>query len=139
MYGLEAISQNNGWAIAVAGGLIVMSGLTILSLVISFLPHVVALLDKREEKKLEERQLQEQAQAEPQKQPQTVEPPFLDAGALAQTYEPLTVDLGQTFPLTDLHKACAENDLPHTHLSIRTLLQSGKLIPEGEGTFSWKK
>jgi len=47
LYGLEAISANNGWAMAITGPLIVMSGLTILSIIISQLHKIVAMFDKK--------------------------------------------------------------------------------------------
>jgi len=50
LYGLEAISAQNGWAMAVAGALIVISGLTVLSLVISQLHKIAAFLEKGVEK-----------------------------------------------------------------------------------------
>ncbi len=49
MYGLEAINAYNGWAMAITGPLIVMGGLSILSIIISQLHKVVALFDKKEE------------------------------------------------------------------------------------------
>jgi hypothetical protein len=41
LYGIEAIEAANGWAMAIAGALIVMAGLAILSLVISQLHKLV--------------------------------------------------------------------------------------------------
>ena len=56
MYGLEAISAQNGWAMAIAGALIVMAGLTVLSFVISQLHKIAALLEKGVEKRSEKKQ-----------------------------------------------------------------------------------
>ena len=47
MYGLEAINASNGWAMAITGPLIVISGLTILSIIISQLHKLVAIFDKK--------------------------------------------------------------------------------------------
>ena len=45
MYGIEAINAHNGWAMAIAGALIVMSGLSVLSFIISQLHRVLDLMD----------------------------------------------------------------------------------------------
>ena len=45
MYGLEAISANNGWAVSVVGITIVFSGLVTLSLLISQLHKAVDLFE----------------------------------------------------------------------------------------------
>ena len=47
MYGIQAINAHNGWAMALAGALIVMSGLSVLSFIISQLHKVLALLENR--------------------------------------------------------------------------------------------
>ena len=52
MYGLDAISATNGWSMAIAGALIVMSGLSVLSFVISQLHKIAALLEKGFDKKM---------------------------------------------------------------------------------------
>jgi len=53
LYGLEAINANNGWAMAIIGPLIVMSGLTILSIIISQLHKLAAILDKKDKQSTE--------------------------------------------------------------------------------------
>ena len=47
MYGLEAIHQANGWAMAAAGACIVLSGLAVLSFLISMLPRLTRLFEKQ--------------------------------------------------------------------------------------------
>ncbi|WP_300459313.1 OadG family protein [Desulfobacula sp.] len=47
MYGLEAINAYNGWAMAITGPLIVISGLAILSIIISQLHKIIAIFDKK--------------------------------------------------------------------------------------------
>ena len=47
MYGIQAINAHNGWSMAIAGALIVMSGLSILSLIISQLHKGLALMENR--------------------------------------------------------------------------------------------
>ena len=50
MYGLAAISQANGWAMAGAGAGIVLSGLAVLSILISLFPRLIHLFDEKEKK-----------------------------------------------------------------------------------------
>ena len=136
MYGLEAINQANGWAMAVAGGIIVMIGLALLSTIISLIPKAVSLMERRGDMKEEEMTAAAEAGAE---EPAVAPAPrFLDVVELTETYRPLAAELGSTFPLTDLFRICNEKEVPHAHLSIRTLIEAGKLAPEGDGIFSFK-
>ena len=73
MYGLDAISAANGWAMAIAGALIVMTGLTVLSFVISQLHKVAGLLEKGLEKESTD---QEKTMADLPKPPPDQHPVF---------------------------------------------------------------
>jgi hypothetical protein len=138
LVGLEAISNANGWAIAVAGSLIVMSGLTILSFVISQLPRLVALLDRGEERRKQKQELLTADASEDPAQKIGSYPSPSNADGVAEFVKPLAGGLGGTFELKELHKICQENGYPHAHLSIRTLWEAGILVPQGDGVFSWK-
>ena len=132
MYGFEAISHHNGWAMAIAGALIVMSGLAVLSFIISQLHRVVELIEGRGKKKpgqitLEDDTAQEFRQAAP-----------LDADDLKTRYAPLAEKLGGSFELSQLYQVAGEHDMPHIHLTIRSLREAGVLVPEGDGVFRWK-
>ncbi len=135
IYGLEAIANANGWVMAVTGASIVMTGLTVLSIIISQLPKVVAFMEKRQEEKalLKMRDKKEVKTREiPGKSP-------LDIEELAIDYKPLAEELGESFELRELHALCRDNNLPHSHLSIRNLRDAGILIPRGDGVFTWNK
>ena len=132
MYGIEAINHYNGWAMALAGALIVMSGLSVLTFIISQLHKVVALIEKRGQKA----QQQEAPEAIPvdivaQRSP-------LDIEALTTYYLPLADELGSSFELSRFYALARENDLPHVHLTIRSLRDAGVLVPVGDGVFKWK-
>jgi hypothetical protein len=45
LYGLEAITTHNGWAMSLAGALIVFAGLVVLSTVISQLHKILGIGD----------------------------------------------------------------------------------------------
>ncbi len=145
MYGLEAIAEVNGWAMALAGATIVMLGLAILSFVISQLHKVAALLDRWEAAREQKRDPGSSAPAAvPEIQPATPGLDLSDPGGISSPetlghYRSLTDKLGESFSLAALYRASREHDLPHPHLSIRSLREAGMLIPRGEGIFSWQR
>ena len=131
MFGLNAIAHYNGWAMAFVGALIVMSGLTVLSYIISLFPRLVRLLDK------------ERKSAPP---PESASPVDLcipdrcpaDINQAADLYRRFSGSLGDRFNLADLHRLCLEKNLPHPHLTIKCLREAGLLVPQGEGLFAWE-
>lgn len=135
MYGIEAITYYNGWAMAVAGGAIVLTGLMVLSFVISQLHRIAGFLERREEKLL--------AAPGEAPEPETLEAPKqierfpVDLNQTAQEYQRLTEDLGACFLLSELYLLCQQNKMPHPHLTIKYLRDAGLLVPEGDGVFSW--
>ena len=135
MYGLQAISAQNGWAMAVAGALIVMAGLSMLSLAISQLHKLVELFEKKEKK---EHKFEKVSDKEPEDQIKPLDFPLADLRLAADQYRPLTSELGENFELGVLFKLFQECNLPHPHLTIRSFRESGILVPAGEGRFTWK-
>ena len=135
MLGIDAITANNGWAMAFTGACIVMVGLALLSFVISQLHKIIALTEGKE------------------KSPSTplpvATPPAMalvaaeidmldDLPAAARFYSTLTVDLGEVFPLAALYRICQKENIPHPHITIAALREAGFLAPAGDGNFSWK-
>jgi len=127
MLGLEAISAQNGWAMAITGTIIVMSGLSILAFIISQLHKIIGLFE--EKKKASSHFVQPAADFEI----------LNDLESTARLYMPLTDELGDRFHLTDLYRIFEKENLPHPHLTIRTLRAAEYLLPMGEELFSWKK
>jgi hypothetical protein len=130
MYGLAAIQQAEGWAMAGAGACIVLSGLTVLSFLISLLPRLTSLFEAKPAKK----------PPEEAPEPKTIVPETVptDMNAGAALYQSLTEEMGETFTLMDLHKISKALDLPHPHLSINRFREAGLLVAKGEGLFSWQ-
>ncbi|WP_319522745.1 OadG family transporter subunit [uncultured Desulfosarcina sp.] len=132
MYGLAAIQQANGWAMAGAGACIVLSGLAVLSFLISMLPRFTSLIEKNPKP----------APAPPVAKPKVVKPaPETlpdDLETVAGIYKVLTEEIGEVFSLVDLHRKTKEMQLPHPHLSINRLREAGILVPKGDGNFSWQ-
>lgn len=134
MQGLAAITANNGWAMAAAGASIVLVGLTVLSLVISQLHKIIALLEKRK-KPID----QDIRPSVPSTDLAAAEADILnDLAAAARVYKPLTIGIGESFSLTQLYEAFADANVPHPHITVRELRGAGYLTPVGEGDFSWK-
>ena len=134
------IAANNGWAMALLGAGIVMTGLVILSIAISQIHKLVDFWEKR----------QKEAEAAPEKQPvrepaEESTPPLdmapcpINLDELAALYRPLTEPLGAPFELKDLYRAAGESDLPHPHITIRCFREAGLLTMAAEGLFVWKE
>ena len=134
MYGLEAINYYNGWAMAVAGGLIVMTGLAVLSAVISQLHKMVGIIQKTPKKTVGDEPAEE-----PTRQPTPFIPDTCPANIdeAAGQYQPLVDQLGDAFQLSELYELAHEFSFPHPHLTIRCLREKGILSPKGEGFFEW--
>lgn len=135
MIGLDAISANNGWAMAVTGAIIVMSGLTILSLIISQLHKLIALFEKK---------VTEEPAAPIEPPPSyaqlSAEADILhDLDAAARIYQALLGAGEQNFSLQKLYQISAKEQMPHPHLTIRALRDAGFLLPSGEGLYHWKQ
>jgi hypothetical protein len=131
MYGLAAIQQANGWAMAGAGASIVLIGLAVLSFLISMIPRITSFWEKKPlppgEPVLEK---SKPARLVPEKLPD-------DINEAAAIYAALTEELGQIFTLIDLHQKTKALGLPHPHLSISRFRETGRLVCQGEGRFSW--
>lgn len=132
MYGLEAINAANGWSMALVGILIVFTGLSLLSFVISQLHKFLPSVEKTDEKPVE-------PEAHPQTKPVTVDKCSTDLKVQSALFEPLIEELGSNFPLTALYAQAKEHNIPHPHLSVSALREAAILVPLGDGIFSWDK
>ena len=132
MYGLAAIQQANGWAMAGAGAGIVLIGLTVLSFLISMIPRLTGLFEEKPQPPVET--------AAKESKPEPVVPEKLpdDIKAASTICEALTIDLGEAFTLIDLHRKSKELGIPHPHLSINRFRDAGILVSVGEERFSWQ-
>lgn len=124
---------------AFAGACIVFSGLVVLSLVISQLRKIVELIEKKPDvKKATKTAIRDEKEAvKPKIIAPPPEKPDLNFAAMEGVYKPLTTDLEQPFQLAGLYAAAEEKGLPHPHLSIKHLRESGILTPAGDGAFTW--
>lgn len=132
MYGIAAIEQANGWAMAAAGACIVMMGLAVLSFLISLLQRIPGVSEEKP------KPTAEPVEAPPA--PKKTAPERLpdDINAAAAIVIELTEELGESFSLVDLHRQCKDAGLPNPHMSINRFREAGILISLGEGQFSWQ-
>jgi hypothetical protein len=136
LYGLEAINTHNGWAMAITGAIIVMTGLTVLSTIISQLHRIIGFLENRKSEKTQTQTPQEQP---PAMETQPVTTALADLDSCVDRFFLMTTDAGDSFDLITLHQIFIQNDDPHPHLTIRSLREQGYLISAGEGRFTWKR
>ncbi len=141
MYGFQAISANDGWAMALMGVSIVFSGLVLLSLAISQIHTVFTFLEKRQAKKDEAKKMM--AAKETKKETKEDKRlPYLslpkDITKAASLFEPLIKSEDKPFLLADLLKAAENEDFPHPHLTLNYLRDANLLVPAGDGFFVWE-
>ena len=136
MYGLEAISAYNGWAMAITGPLIVMAGLTILSIIISQLHKVVAIFDKKAKQTTEPPIKSKVKSKDEISVPKILPNDILET---AKIYQMLIDKLEQPFELSNLYQVAEQNNFPHPILTVSRLRDAGILIREGEGLFIWNR
>jgi len=133
--GIAAITANNGWAMAVAGICIVMSGLAILAVFISQLHKFVALLEGKDKYHAA---FQPEFKSPHADQPTAAVELLNDLPAAAAFCRSLTMGIGESFPLIALYRIFQKENLPHPHITITALRYAGFLAPVGDGQFSWK-
>ena len=122
---------------ALAGALIVFSGLVVLSFVISQLHKVLMFFEKKSTGVQQETEIP--AVERPEVTPGFILPkPFPeDIHEIVQLYTPLVETLGESFYLSELYEILRKNDFPHPHLTLTALRESEILIPDGDGVFNW--
>jgi hypothetical protein len=137
LYGFHAISTHNGWAMAIAGALIVFSGLVVLSTAISQIHRILLFFENKYTGFRNNNKIQEND--EPEEQPDSDLPKEFpsELDEIACLYQPLIEEIGETFYLSDLYKIAKENNFPHPHITLTAFRDANILIPYGDGVFSW--
>ena len=136
MYGFEAITYYNGWAMALTGILIVFSGLVVLATVISQLHKILFFFENRANP------IKNKAAVKATADLKKIESGILgdlNIDQIINLYRPLADKLGESFELTRLYEISENSGLPHPHLSIKELRQAAVLLPRGDGIFSWNQ
>ena len=135
MYGIQAITANNGWAMAIIGATIVFCGLAFLATVIYQFPKLFLFLDWLHGKRIK------------RKQQKKVPPPSLGDAPhfvsshieeVARLYKPLIEQLPAQFSLANVYALSTEYDYPHPYISVSQLRNANILVPTGENDlFQW--
>ena len=139
MYGLDNITANNGWAMAVVGATIVFLGLVVLSFVISQIHKILEVWDKRDVPKAAPKAKAPPVKTQEAKGPEYKTQQLPTVNDLISIYRPLVEQLKEPFELSQLYEISKEMDLAHPHLSIRQLWEADVLVAQGDGTFTWSK
>lgn len=137
MYGLEAISTYNGWAMAVAGIVIVFCALVILSATIAQFHKILNFLDDRTASFQNAKNLQKAGGA---KSFAASDPLMMQNRAVSTRQFRLISDrIGELFSLPKLLDLAELSGLPRPHSTINDLLRAGLIVPDGKGYFFWKQ
>jgi len=133
LYGIQAITANNGWSMAIVGAMIVFSGLVVLSLTIAQLHRIIAFFENRKKPTPDSESPEILVTS-------TVPDQFpVNIDEAVELYKPLIEQLGETFKLNDLYTISREKNFPAPHHGIKLLRQEKFLLPLGGGDFTWNK
>ncbi len=133
MFGIDNITNNNGWGMAAVGASIVFLGLVVLSTVIAQIHKILEFWENRNRKKAS------RVMPPEDKAPALQEQRLPTVSELCSIYRPLVEQLQEPFQLIQLHEKTKKMDLPHAHLSIKCLQEADILVAQGDGTFVWNK
>lgn len=124
---------------AITGAVIVMTGLSLLSIIISqlhrvimFFEHGVGMLPFNNGKAKKEGKGKNRAE-----NPRDMDHVLSNIGNLVLFYRTITSDLGDAFDLRELYSIFRKNDFPHPYLTIRTLRYEGYLVHTRDYKFTW--
>jgi len=136
LYGIEAITAHNGWAMAVAGVIIVFSGLVVLSTTIAQFHKLLNFWENRDSfyQRLANRRSKDGITG-------ALAPSLKLSHTLrdsARQYKLITSRIGEPFALPKLINLAELSGLPNPHATINDLIQAGLIVPDGQGYFLWK-
>ncbi|MBF0200697.1 MAG: OadG family protein [Desulfamplus sp.] len=132
MYGLQAISASNGWAIAVVGITIVFTGLVLLSFFINQLHKILDIWDNRSDLTAWKENLFRRKVPGPAIISLTGE-----QKESARQFHMLVKKLDDAFPLPRLLKIAQVSGISLPHSNLAALIGTG-IIKRGElGMFTW--
>lgn len=137
MYGIEAITTHNGWAMAVAGVLIVFAGLVVLSTTIAQFHKLLTFWEDRglHYQRLSNRRPQNDTK-DALARDVKISPALRES---ARQLKLITKKIGEPFSLPKLLKLAILSGLPHPHSTINDLVTADLIVPDKKGYFFWKK
>jgi len=133
MYGLEAISHHNGWAISVVGILIVFTGLVTLSLLIRIFPKIIAIIEGKGNNR-KKPAMSNKTNALPATQRPSIDSSIKEA---VRQYQFLISWMGEPFSLPRLIELAEKRGLVRPHATISKMIHASVIQPDGNGYFLW--
>jgi hypothetical protein len=123
---------------AIAGALIVFSGLVVLSSVISQIHKILLFFENKYASFRNNNQIQENEAPDEQPDSDLSKDFPTDLDKIAHLYNPLIEEIGDTFYLSDLYEIAKKKNFPHPHITLTAFRDAKILTPHGDGVFSWK-
>ena len=138
LFGIKAISAQNGWQYAFLGICIVFSGLIILSFVLSQLHKLLSLWENRASigQRLKERFKRDTSVEEPESTSIELSPDLMES---KQHYQMLVDRIGDPFSLPKLLRLAEKSGLLRPYANLNELLQAGIILPDKDGYYTWKQ
>ncbi len=138
---IHLVTVNHGWEMAILGGLIVFSGLVLLSFAISQFHKFLPYWEKREDyfRKLSGKPEKEEPAVRMVEKPLIPSPDHMPLSIVesAELYKPLIDLLSTPFQLQELYRVSSKNKFPHPHLTIKNFREAGILVQDNEGNYTW--
>jgi len=134
VYGLDAIAQNNGWAISVVGISIVFTGLVCLSIAINQIHKFLDLWENRKNFQLFSKDTSSQTDEESEALPIAFD---MGRKEVARQFKLLAGTLNQPFSLARLMSLAEVSGLNRPHDNLYRLLQAKIIVLDDNGYFSW--
>lgn len=130
--GLEAINNANGWSMAITGILVVFVSLIVLSVIISQMHRILALVERRGEGMSEKKASRTEAALTEAEIARRADHPLATNSKIDEVLKlwlPLIERLQDPFRLADLYQLAADRDMLHPHLTITMLRQEKIIVP----------
>jgi hypothetical protein len=135
LFSFYRITGNSGWSIAALGIMVDLTGMVLLALSVILVPKLSGLMGKT---RTALKKSPGRARFRPITESQQSSLSREGIQEIADAYRECAGSLGEVFQLSELYRYTEENGLPHPHLTIKALRESGHLVPEGNGRFRWR-
>lgn len=136
MYGLDAISANNGWSMSIVGVSIVFTGLTLLSIGVAQLHKILNIWENKEEILDKTKSFFKKKKERKTISPVSVSVSFIDR---TRQFSLLVKTLKDPFSLSKLLELAVLSGLSKPYATIVTLLDFEVIYPDKKGFFHWNQ
>jgi len=138
LYGLDAITANNGWHMAALGISIVFTGLILLSFTVAQLHNILRLFDNRDAccKKIRGLFKKNNNKQEVGDSDLTLPNNIKEAAGQCKL---LIERIGEPFSLPRLIELSEKCGMSHPCSTINDLILAGFIVPDGKGYYVWNQ